>query len=41
MSLSVKALAPLIAGFMIAASAEAQLFPTWETQSPSPSRTWT
>ncbi len=31
MSLLVKTLAPIVAGFMIAASAEAQLLPTWET----------
>jgi surface antigen len=31
MSLLVKTLAPIVAGFMIALSAEAQLLPTWET----------
>jgi len=31
MSLLVKALAPFFVGLMIAASAEAQLLPTWET----------
>ena len=31
MILQVKALAPFVAGLMVAASAQAQLLPTWET----------
>jgi surface antigen len=32
MSLPAKTLIPIVAGFIIATSAEAQLLPTWETQ---------